>query len=49
MQLSNAERAALSDALYAWRDVLWDRCLREKRCQFWLWSGILTRHWEATR
>lgn len=47
--LSPSERAALSDALCSWRDALWARALRERRCDFWLWSGILGRHREATR
>jgi hypothetical protein len=49
MPLSPSECGALYDALYAWRDLLWARCLADRRCEFWLWSGILSRHWEATR
>lgn len=43
-----SERAALHDALAAWRDVLWKRLLVERKCDV-RWSGVLHRHLVATR
>lgn len=50
MSLQNHERAILHDALRAWRDVLWNRALKQgcREC-LELWATVLVRHFNTTR